>query len=271
MNNASRIEYRSQIKAPTHAEYKHKRNYKTRYSRTTNHFHSQNIQRMTLHYRETKLSKSQTTHISSTTTDTVFLTDKFKNSIEKLSRYSSREEKQVGLIVRINSNDFLCETFWSEKYVVLNQRPLSLGFMREKNRNVVLTKNGYEISTTQPDLGGHCEEIFIRSWKRLIKYQECKPRVVDLVLTLSPCMSQSSLFLDDNQHLWPAGCAPKLYRFISMEKKIVQWNIIYLQKNSDHHSDAAIAKLNRHSKVKVFSCNLDNNASLTPASWTRIK
>jgi hypothetical protein len=192
----------------------------------------------------------------------IFFSEKLKKSIAKLSKHSSKDDKQVGLIVRFNNNDALTEVFWSEQYVFLDEPPLSLGYMREKAKNVVLKRTGYALSTCQPDLGGHCEEILIRSWKRLIKYNECYPKNVDIVLTLDPCMNQSTLFLDERGHLWPAGCSPKLYKLISEEKQTVQWNIILLQVNSNRFSDAAIEKLKRHPKVRVFTYNPDDEGSL---------
>ncbi|WP_257283993.1 hypothetical protein [Endozoicomonas sp. SESOKO1] len=217
-----------------------------------NHFHRRKSQAVT-----------NASNFLGDTADEVVLSEKFKKSITNLNRYSSIAKKEIGLMVRFNNNDALADVFWSEQYTFLHQGTVSFGFKREKVTRMVLKKGVYDKSTAQPDLGGHSEEIFIRSWQGLLKYNKCYPKVVDIVLSHSPCMNHSALLLDEGGHLWPAGCAPKLYKLISGQKQVSQWNIIYLQKNSEHCADAAIAKLNRHPRVRVFTCEISTNISLS--------
>ncbi|MBO9484592.1 MULTISPECIES: hypothetical protein [Gammaproteobacteria] len=261
MNNTSSLGYRYQIKEPSGTDDSNKANNGASHSATTEVLHDRKGSAL-LHRRKIQ-AITNTPDIAGETTDGVFLSEKFKKSITKLKHYSSKAKKEIGLIVRFNNNDIFADVFWSEQYNYIHQPTVSLGYKREKATKVVLKKSGYEKSTAQPDLGGHCEEIFIRSWDRIIKYNDCNPKVVDVVISHSPCMNHSALFLDNSGHLWPAGCSPKLYKLISEQKQVNQWNIIYVQKNSDHCADAAIAKLNRHPRVRIFNCKISTEVSLS--------
>ena len=160
------------------------------------------------HHRKVKLTEGSVNTI-------MHLSETFNTNMKRLKEFSSKEKKVVGLMVRFDNNDALTEVFWNENYRVLT-KPVQLGFHREPVTYIDLKRSsGFTVSGEQPVLGGHCEELFIRSWDTMIKYNKCHP----IVLTLSPCFNRSNWCRDSSGHLWSAGCAPKLFKFITEKNR----------------------------------------------------
>ncbi|MGY4494277.1 hypothetical protein [Pseudomonas sp. TE3610] len=133
---------------------------------------------------------------------------------------------EVGLLMRWDNNDSMFWTIWSESY---SNAPVTPPYRRRPADRLEKLKNGQIRSCTPCVLGGHAEEIMIRSWdgyREEVEKQD-DPFVVDLFLTDSPCLDASNAYADDFG-LWPKGCAPKLAKFIKGCGDRIQWNISYL-------------------------------------------
>ena len=176
------------------------------------------------------------------------ITPRLRESMRKLLA-EAREE--VGLILRFDNDDSSIQTIWSEGYVDLpGVDPSSL--KRIPVVRVDLTKHGYEDSKNNPELGGHAEEIMIRRWDHMTREYGRTPKLVDLVLTHSPCFDVSGV-MKINGSQWPAGCGPKLFRLVTERPEVAQWNIAYFRyygtEKSRDKATQSIEKLQGHARV----------------------
>ncbi|HVJ52464.1 MAG TPA: hypothetical protein VM689_08390 [Aliidongia sp.] len=179
------------------------------------------------------------------------VTDKLRQSMRNLLQ-EARDE--VGLVMRFDEDDTTIQTIWSEGYVDVPGVDQS-SLKRIEAERIDLKKSGFQTSDSQPELGGHAEEIMIRRWAFYEKEYGRQPKLVDIVLTHSPCWDVSGILKIDNSQ-WPAGCGPKLYRLVTERNYVSKWQIAYFKYYGTAKSaDAAkqsIQKLEGHPRVATY-------------------
>ncbi|MDT9678669.1 hypothetical protein F6R97_29695 [Pseudomonas sp. JV414] len=147
---------------------------------------------------------------------------KFVKAVNRMISHNSPGE--VGLLMRWDNDDSMLWTIWSERF---SDGPGIAGYNRRQVQRLEI-KKGNLVACKPTVLGGHAEEIMIRSWdgyrKEVNKTDD--PRIVDIFLTHSPCLDSSNIFSDEFG-TWPKGCAPKLSKFINGIGKNIEWRIAF--------------------------------------------
>lgn len=184
----------------------------------------------------------------------MIITEKFRHAMFNLKKYWAKGE--VGLIFRWDNDDSKIETVWSEGYVFSSK--LDVGVTpRENIVKLKKTEQSYVAKEHQPRLGGHAEEIMISQWAYFVsRYGD--PKVIDIILTHSPCLDKSEIFLDSIGHMWPLGCTHKLYKLINqVASGVDEWNIGYMQYYGGDASRGsaiqALSVLGAHPKVNIYN------------------
>jgi hypothetical protein len=180
----------------------------------------------------------------------VNITPKFRQAMQNLLTYSNGE---TGLIMRWNNDDSTIETVWSEGYKTIE----NIGQVGSGRASINRLENTYDTSKSQPDIGGHAEEILIRTWDYYKKTLGIYPTSVDIILTHSPCRDVSGVFRDAKGTVWPCGCANKLYKLINeIETNVKIWNIGYFAYYGTAASTGkaieGVAKLQSHPRVLTY-------------------
>ncbi len=180
----------------------------------------------------------------------------------------------VGLVLRFDNDDASIRTFWSESYMEtpgldpaslrrlaverIDIKPRSVQLVSESLVNNTHHINARIVQARSPSsapavMGGHAEEIMIRSWPLAEKEYGRTPKTVDIVLTHSPCLDQSGAFRMNGSE-WPLGCGPKLYRLATDRAYVAQWRIAYFKYygNSEEIARQAIAKLEKHPRISTY-------------------
>ena len=184
---------------------------------------------------------------------TMDVSEYFMKSMVRLKCHSSKKGKEVGMLIRFNRDDASIETFWSENCHFLDKESTQTGYLCPPVTQLASNNGsgGYKINKRQPFMGGHCEEIAVRSWTA---FAPTNPDSVDIVLTSSPCLSKSAPFEDSNGQIWPSGCARKLIQLIQSQSKNTCWNIVYFTfyGSSDDKALQAIDELKQLPNVNIF-------------------
>jgi len=180
----------------------------------------------------------------------VNITPTLRRAMQNLLTYSNGE---TGLIMRWNNDDRTIETVWSEGYKNI-ENVTQVGSGRAPIQRL---ENTYDESKSQPNFGGHAEEILIRTWDYYKKSLGIYPISVDIILTHSPCRDVSGVFRDAKGTVWPCGCSNKLYKLINeIETNVKVWNIAYFAYYGTAASTGkaieGVSKLQSHPRVLTY-------------------
>jgi hypothetical protein len=114
-------------------------------------------------------------------------------------------------------------------------------------------------TSTGPDdpAGGHAEELMLRNWAEtyLPENDNQQPEHVEIVLSRSPCLDESSAFVYNEY--WPQGCAPKFITAMQLLGHGTTWALAYFElAQPQEKAQLALARL-MSAGMDVFRASFD--------------